>query len=342
MEVNKKILLLGNIKEEDSPSMHFYLEDLKKIPSTDFFQPSTSLPKIFFKIFIYPFIIPKNYGVYHIVDHSYSFLINFLPKERTIITCHDLIPLKFQDKMSIEAKILFKFYLTGIKKAKRIIAVSESTKKDLIELLGIPAEKIVVISTPVNLSFLKPMRKDVAKKKLGLTKKIVLLSVGSGFYKNTILILKSINELKNKYPDIFLVKIGKFTDEEKKYIFLNNLKKFVLEAGSLPDKKLNEYYNAGDILTFPSLYEGFGKPVLHAMHMGLPIITSDISSLPEISGNAAIKINPLSENDFIDAVSRVIENKNLRKKMIKEGGRQIKLFSFKKTLTKTKRIYEDL
>ena len=337
--MEKKVLLIGNLKNENSPSMHLYLEDLKKIKGVDLIQPFSKIPKSIFKLFIYPFKIPRNYSVYHIVDHSYSFLINFLPKEKTIITCHDLIPLKFKKNMSLKARLMFKIYLKGIKKAKKIIVISESTKKDLMSLLNIPERKIVVIPIPCDLSKFKKLEK-YKENNLLKDKSPLILSVGSSFYKNTLLILKSIKRLRKNYPKILLLKVGLFSKEERSYIKENSLFEFVMEFENVDQKKLNDLYNFSDILVFPSLYEGFGKPPLEAMKCGLPVITSNVSSLPEVVRNSAIKINPYSEKELSNSIKKIMVNGNFKNSLIEKGYKNVKRFSLNKILKQTEKIYK--
>ncbi|MEM4330487.1 MAG: glycosyltransferase family 1 protein [Candidatus Pacearchaeota archaeon] len=343
MNKKLKILVLGNVKG-DSTSMRVYLNFLKEIlkkEDADFLEPSPKfIPKDIFKIFFYPLIIKKDYDVYHIIDHSYSYLINFLPKDRTIITCHDLIPLKFSERISLRGRILFRYYIKLLKKARAIIADSNNTKRDLMTEFKIIKNKIKVIP-PISIERKKfSLTKKRIKEKRGLEDKIILLSVGSFFYKNTLLILKSLNYLKEKYPNIVLIKIGEFLKEEKKFIEKNDLQRFIIKKSSLTQKELEETYYLSDILVFPSLYEGFGIPPLEAMACGTPVITSNTSSLPEVVKDAAIKINPHSVEELKRAIITIIENKKIKKKLIKEGYKNLKRFKKNKIKSKLLRLYK--
>ena len=345
MRLSPRVLLIGNVKEDGSRSMHLYFDFLKKTLSSeniDFLSLSSGMiPPRIFKNFIYPLRIPRGYDVYHILDHSYGHLVNFLPKNKTVITCHDLIPLKFPSIMSWRARILFDYYLAGMKKAKVIIAVSNSTRQDIKKMLN-PKGKIKVVPTlSVEKREFSESRREI-KKSLGLENKKVLMSVGNFFYKNTILILKAVKDLKGRYDNLLLVKIGGFSKEEEDFISENNLKDNVLVKKNISNEELNRYYNASDMLVFPSLYEGFGIPPLEAMACGTPVITSNVASLPEVVGDAAVKINPHSVEELKKAIIKIIENKKFRDSLVKKGFQNIKRFSIKEHAEKLEEIYKEV
>lgn len=338
-----KVLLLGNIVNDGSISMHVYLKDLiKNIKNVDFIHPKTNLPKFIFKNFIYPFRVRKKADVYHIIDHSYSHLVHFLPKNKTIVTCHDLIPLKLKKAWTISSILTFRYYISGLKKAKYILSISESTKKDLIELLGISKEKIIVIPYGVDLSLFYKKDKNQIKERMGWKNKIVLMNVGGAYYKNTLRILKSVNKIKKKYKNIILLKIGDFLKNENKYIEDNNLRKYIFQKKNMSQDELSDLYNASDMLIFPSLYEGFGRPPLEAMACGTPVIVSNVSSLPEVVGEGGIQVNPHSQDEIDSAVLKLIEDNKLRNQLIKNGFKNIKRFSWKEHAKRVKAVYEKI
>ncbi len=338
-----RVLLIGNIVNDGSISMHVYLEDLtRNLKNVDSIHPKTKIPKFIFKNFIYPFIIPRGYDAYHIVDHSYSHLAHFLPKNKTIVTCHDLIPLRIKDSCTPRGRLLFRFYISGLKKAKYILSISKNTKKDLVELLGIPRKKIVTIPYGLDLRLFKTKNKEEIKKRFKWEGKIILLSIGSTYYKNTLRMLKSIKNIKNKHKNILFLKVGFFSEKEQKYIIKNNLKKLIMQKNNLSQTELNDSYNASDILFFPSLYEGFGRPPLEAMACGTPVLTSNTSSLPEIVGEAGIKVNPYSQDEIDFAVLTLIEDKMFANSLIKKGYENIKRFSWNKYSKKVEKVYKKI
>lgn len=339
-----KVLILGNIKEDNSQSMKIYGKFLKKIfPKAKLFEPSAN--KIYVKIFknfIYPFIIPKGYDIYHIIDQSYSHLAYFIPKEKIVITCHDLIPLIFPEKISKKGLISFKYYISGMKRAKKIIADSTCTKEDIIKILRIEKDKIEVVQ-PICLNKKKfEITKKGMKRKYNLIDKTVLLSIGNCFYKNTLLILNALKELKKNYSSILLIKIGGFSKKEIIFIKENKLEKNVIVKQNLNQKQIEELYYLSDILVFPSIYEGFGIPPLEAMACGTPVITSNVASLPEVVGNAAIKINPYSLEELKKAIINILEDKKLREDLVKRGYENLKRFNERKIKNKLIKIYKSI
>jgi len=323
--------------------MHVYLEDIKKhLKSVDIFSPSSKISPSIYKILFYPFVLPRGYGLYHIIDHSYGHLAFFLPKNKTVVTCHDIIPLKFKSLMGLRGRILFNLYIKGMKKAKKIITISKNTKKDLINILKIPSGKIKVLYYGFEFPTIKKPNKKKLQRKLGFENKIVLMSVGNVFYKNTMLILQSIKELEKRYPNLLLVKIGGFSEEEERFIEKNGLKERVLVRKNLSQEEMSEQYYASDVLTFPSIYEGFGRPPLEAMACGIPVITSNVTSLPEVVGNAAIKINPFSLKEMKESLIKIIENKKFREDLINKGKKNVKRFNLKNHCKELEEIYEDV
>jgi len=110
----------------------------------------------------------------------------------------------------------------------------------------------------------------------------------------------------------------------------------------LSDQDLVLLYNIADVFVFPTLYEGFGFPPLEAMACGTPVVTSNISSLPEIVGNAAVLVNPYKVDSIVDGVVTVLKNWDLRKNLIKKGFKQVKLFTWEKTAEQTVKVYEEV
>ena len=342
MAENNKVLIIGNIKEDHSKSMHVYLEEiLRYLSNVDVISPSTKIRPSLYKIFIYPLKISKAYDVYHILDHSYGNLAYILPKNKLVITCHDLIPLKIEG-IKFRARLSFKYYISGLRRARIILARSEATKKDIIKLLKIPEKRIRVLYFSFDPSNFRRLNHNKAKRSYGLRGKVVLISVGNFFYKNTLLILKAMKDLKSRYDNLLLVKIGGFSKEEEDFISENNLKDNVLVKKNISNEELNRYYNASDMLVFPSLYEGFGMPPLEAMACGTPVITSNVASLPEVVGDAAIKINPHSVEELKKAIIKIAENKKFRDSLVKKGFRNIKRFSIKEHAEKLEEIYKEV
>lgn len=340
--MNKQnLLLLGGIKEENSMSMKNYVSYLKKLcPEACKFEPSAKKIKpSLFKNFFYPFIIPRNYNIYHITDHSYGHLAYFLPKDKLVITCHDLIQLK-TDIGNWKSNFSFRYYLSGLKRAEKIICISENTKNDLIKELKIFPEKIVVVP-PISINRQK-FKKIKIKREKFLRNKFVILHIGSFKYKNTLTLLKSLKILKEQLPEIIFLKIGKFDEFEKKFIIKNNLQPFIINREHINEDELVKAYNSSDVLVFPSIYEGFGIPPLEAMACEVPVIASNVSSLPEVVGDAGILVNPLSVENITSAIKNIKIKKGLKENLIKKGLKNLERFSEKRNFNAINKIYKEV
>jgi glycosyltransferase involved in cell wall biosynthesis len=324
--------------------MQVYLDFLRKeLPKENFkfIRPNPrSIPPKIYKNFIYPFKIPKGYDLYHILDHSYGHLAYFIPSKKLIMTCHDVIPLKFPDKFSFRARALFNFYLSGLKKASKIIVGSKSTANDLKEIIRNP-DMTIIPPISVNKIVNSPDRKRI-REEFGVNEKVVLLSVGSLFYKNTELILKALDKLILKCPGIVLIKVGSFQKSEEKIINDRKLSERIIQLKEISDEKLNEIYFASDILVFPSIYEGFGIPPLEAMARGLPVITSSKSSLPEVVADAAIKLNSENVDELVEAILNLIKSNKKRKSLILKGYKNLSRFESKKIIKDLKGAYSEV
>lgn len=141
-----------------------------------------------------------------------------------------------------------------------------------------------------------------------------------------------------------MLKIGnpqwpKAREKLEKLIKELNLKEDVIFLGYVPTEELPKFYNAADLFVYPSLYAGFGLPPLEAMACGTPVITSNLSSLPEVVGNAGIMINPYDKNQLVKAMYKVLTDKNLRENLIKKGLERAKIFNWEKAARETLRVY---
>jgi len=260
---------------------------------------------------------------------------------KLVTTIHDLTFLKFPDSHTSYAKAVHKRHLKQVRKhADAVIAVSQSTKKDLIKY-GIAEDKIKVIYEAASPIF-KPQTNltkiKAVKKKYNIKNKYIL-SVGTQEpRKNLYRLIKAFSSLTNHYPKLQLVIVGKFGwgDQIEPR---NNVKLL----GFIPDEDLALLYSAAKFFVYPSLYEGFGLPVLEAMACGCPVITSNTSSLPEVGGSAALYINPKKPYDIFKAMQMLMKVSPSKLKILAQKSLdQAKQFSWHKTAKQTLEIYKNL
>lgn len=251
-------------------------------------------------------------------------------KSKLVITVHDMIhelyPEYFHDNTVQKKKKM-------IEAADAIIAISENTKKDLLRFFPkISAEKIKVIYH--GNSF--PVQKETQKKR-----DYILFTGQRKNYKNFNNFLQAVAPLLREY-NLNLVCTGPAFDIEEN----NFLKKLGVQEKvfhkSASDKELIDLYSHALVFVFPSMYEGFGIPILEAFASKCPLVCSNSSSLPEIGGDAAIYFDPLNINDMKEKIESVIVSKDLQNELIEKGNKQLEKFSWKQTTEQTFKLYEQL
>lgn len=280
--------------------------------------------------------------------HSPNYSIPLLFSGPTIITIHDLSVCLFAQTHPWLRRLKHNLLLSPlIKRASKIITVSENSKKDVKKLFGIPEEKIAVIYHGVSSDF-HPISDqnylESIRRKYNLPHYFILYVGTLEPRKNIPTLLKAFSLLRNKKNVKHkLVIVGK-KGWQYKEIFdaleKLNLKNDVVFTGYLPEEDLPAIYNLADLFTYPSLYEGFGLPPLEAMACGCPVITSNTSSLPEVTGNAALLVNPHSRREIYEGMDAILSNHKLRNRFIEDGIEQSRKFSWEETARRTLKVYE--
>jgi glycosyltransferase involved in cell wall biosynthesis len=267
-----------------------------------------------------------------------------------VVTIHDLsyfyYPNEFLKKDLYKLKNWTKL---SLEKASKIIAVSKTTKKDILKFYSIPEEKIEVIYNGYEKSQNTKINSvNQTTKPSLLKKKKYLLYVGTlQPRKNLQVLIKAFGAIKKQGNDLKLAITGKkgwLYNDIFKLVSDFGLEKEVIFTDYVTDTELTELYKNALCFILPSLYEGFGIPILEAMSFSCPVISSFASSLPEIGGDACLYFDPTDENDLVDKIKTITENAQLRSELIKKGKERIKIFSWKlcaeKTLSVLKSVAE--
>ena len=252
---------------------------------------------------------------------------------KKVTTIHDMIVYKFPQLFDSKTISVQKRRLAWVKKeVDKIIAVSDSTKKDIIEILQIPEEKIEVIYEAAAPIFYKRGEDEIeiAKKKFGI-KKDYILTVNTRSSQKLAKLLEAFSVVR-KDLDITLVVVG-----EKIQSYQD-----IINIGFVLDEDLARLYSGVSVFVFPSFYEGFGLPVLEAMACGAPVVCSNTSSLPEIAGKAAVYVNPNSKESIVEGVKKVLMDKKFAQELSKQSVNQASQFSWEKTARETLRVYEEV
>lgn len=250
-------------------------------------------------------------------------------------------PALFKKRDFYQLKVWGKY---SIKKADRIITISYSSKNDIIKAYGVNEAKITVVYPGIKqLSKANFMKKEELKKKFKIEKDYLLFVGTLQPRKNIIRLIEAFSLLKK--DDLQLIIIGKpgWQFEEirsspqkfgvaDKVIFLENI----------TNAELPSFYRYALCFVLPSLYEGFGLPILEAMQYGCPVVTSSVSSLPEAAGEAAVYVNPEDVQDIAEKLKKVVSEPKLREELIKKGYNQVKKFSWEKTAGETLRVLEEV
>ena len=297
--------------------------------------------------FAYPFIVKKKAtknNIKHVTRQDLAFLLELMDLKKTIVTCHDVIPIAYYNTRNP----IWKLNIKGLRKAERIITVSEFSKKDIVKYVKYPEENIEIIPNAVDHNLYYQNRDKKALKKYGIREdeKIVLYVGAEEPRKNIHFLINSFSKLKNKIPQVKLLKVGLPNDvgvrgKLLKHIESLNLQKDIIFTGYVSESELAEIYNAVDLFVFPSLYEGFGLPPLEAMACGTPVITSNTSSLPEVVGEAAVTVDPFDVNRFAEEMHELLTDESLRHEMIKKGLKRSKLFNWDDSAKKTLNVYKE-
>lgn len=281
--------------------------------------------------------------------HGPSFVVPLAKPCKYILTVHDLSYYLYPESLTVATRLYFKFFLPhSLKKADKIIADSQSTKKDLIRLFKTPEDKINVIYLGIDKEIYALKNKSLlaqVRHKYNLPEKFILFIGMLSPRKNLPRMLNAFNILKKKgYPHKFVVVGAKGWLYES--IFANvkkqNLQDEVIFTGYVPDAELPAFYKLADLFLFTTLYEGFGLPILEAMASGCPVVTSTTSSMPEVAGDAALLVDPKNVGEIAKAMENILTNKKLKQELIRAGSRQIKKFSWKKTAEETLYLYNHL
>lgn len=266
-----------------------------------------------------------------------------------VITVHDITFKKYSEGFTLATRLYYTaLFPRSLHLADVIITDSISTKNDLIESYGINSEKIQVVYLGISEEFLKKVHSVDPKKviaKYNLPEKYFLFTGVLSPRKNLLTILDAFKAIKEKYKAYKLVIVGRpgwLYQEIFEKVTALSLNNDVLFIDYVPEHELPFFYRNATIFLFPSLYEGFGLPILEAMASGCAVITSNVSSMPEVAGDAALYVNPTKKEELIHAMKTIINNKDVQRQLQKKGFSQIKKFSWEKTARETAAVYTKL
>jgi glycosyltransferase involved in cell wall biosynthesis len=270
-------------------------------------------------------------------------------KTKKVITLCDVFPLSFPGYSAKLENLIYKYWLPKIvPKLDKVITISHHSKKDICEYLTMPESKISVTQLATDARF-RPLPDKIVTPVLSQhhLEEPYILYVGSiEPRKNLVRLLKAFAQTNKKLPQFKLVIVGA-RNYWKSSPVAETVKEFSLQdqvvfTGYIPDEDLPAIYNGAYLFCFPSLYEGFGLPVLEAMACGTPVITSNTSSLPEVAGDAALLVDPYQVEDIATGMENVLENPSLTLELKTKGLERAKQFTWEKTARETIKVYQEI
>lgn len=281
-----------------------------------------------------------------------------LPKKRlkkTVVTVHDLTPLVFPRAFpsGIRGKIKWHIQKTRLKEVDMVITDSESSKKDILKYTNIPEDKVKVIYLAAGENFkeekISGKEKEELSKKYNLPDRFVLYVGDATWNKNLPRLMRAVREI-----DVPIVMVGKTLIEENfdksnpwnkdlvEVKKLTDANKKVINTGFVEERDLIRLYNLASVFVMPSLYEGFGLPLLEAMNCGCPTVTTKEGSLLEVGGQAPVYVDAYSETNIADGIYKVYNDSAMQSECSKKSLDQAQKFSWKETAIATEKVYKSV
>lgn len=276
---------------------------------------------------------------------------------RYVMTVHDVLEHMYRarDHSGLRRSLHFQLTRRVLKGASRIFAVSQFTKKEIEQLFGIPSQCIEVVYNAIDERFLRGHASEADRQLIAeryqVTYPFLLYAGAISPHKNLIRIIEAFSAVKTElardaiYPDLKLIIIGDALSghpDLRRTVVRSGVQNDVRFLGFVPIEVLRIFYDNAKIFVFPSLYEGFGLPPLEAMAHGTPVVTSNTSSLPEVTGKAAVLVNPENVFEIRRALHRVLVDQSFRERLKERGYEQAKRFSWDDSVRRILFAYEEV
>lgn len=292
-----------------------------------------------------PFTLNKlkngNYDVFH-QTHFGDWCLKHLPSDKKMVmTFHDMNHARFtamyKQQFRVDAETVMSLQRQSVKRSDRIIAVSQYTKDDLVNMWNVDPRKVTVIHHGIEINDHEHLEK----------KRVIdypyILYVGERFfYKNFERFVEAMGLLLSKHPMLRVVCTGRtFNVEEQTLLREKGILERTIQI-SADENTLKRLYRDAEAFVFPSLSEGFGMPILEAMNQGCPVALSQASCFPEVAGGAGVYFDPYQAEDMSTTVEQLLNDTTFRNQKIELGYKQLEQFSWKKTADKHRALYFEL
>lgn len=300
--------------------------------------------------------LAKNVDIVHYPYFEPFFLtLPVFSKNKKIVTVHDLTPLVFPShfKPGIRGNLKWQVQKLALKNAKAIITDSESSKRDVIKYAGINSEKIKVVYLAAGEEFKviqnSEFRIQNLRKKYSLPEKFILYVGDATWNKNLPRLIEAVSQINTPLVMVGKALIDKEIDTQNRWNKdlvrvqeVASQNKNIFRLGFVSSKDLVALYNAATLFVMPSVYEGFGLPILEAMSCGCPVVASRGGSLAEVMGEAGKYVDPYDVESIAKGISEVLNSSDLQKDLSQKGIIQAKKFTWRKTADETMGVYKSL
>ena len=303
--------------------------------------------RIYYEHFELPAYFHRNrFDLYH----ATGYILPYFSRLPSVLTVHDLIALDYPEYCKGENAAYFKLCLPrSIRRAARIIAVSGKVKADIVQRFGIEADKVTVIYHGVEKQFTSVHSADALQRvrdKYQLPEKFLLFVGNLEPKKNLPRLIRAFMNLKRQahiaHKLLIVGKKGWKYEPVFAQIKLEKAEQEVILAGYVAREDLPALYALAELLVFPSLYEGFGLPVLEAMACGTPVLISNAGALPEITGGIQPQVNPYDLADIEEKMHLLLTDAGLREKNARHGAARARAFSWERAADQTLRVYDEV
>jgi glycosyltransferase involved in cell wall biosynthesis len=283
--------------------------------------------------------------------HATHYVLPALTPSKSVVTIHDCIHLMFPEYMRHRLGYVYAraSLYTAVHKSDRIFTVSEQSKRDILKFFNVPPDKIIVTPNAIDDRFSVPPSEEhvvQTRERYQLSQSYLLYVGNIKPHKNLERLIEAFHLVRSQgRSELELIIIG---DEISKLQSLRravhkyDIHRSVRFLGYVPDKTLAVLYRLASVFVFPSLYEGFGLPPLEAMASGTPVVTSNVSSLPEVVGDAAVLVDPYSAEAIADGILAVLRSTHLREDLRARGLERAQEYSWARSVQRVREIYREV
>jgi glycosyltransferase involved in cell wall biosynthesis len=283
--------------------------------------------------------------------HAPHYVLPALAPCRSVVTIHDCIHLRFPQYLPSRLGHTYARMALWVAthRSARVLTVSEASKRDILEFFDVPESKITVIYNAIDERFSEEPAADEVlrvKERYQLNDPFILYAGNIKPHKNLVRLIEAFSQIRQgPFQELKLLIIG---DQISKLPALRRavhqlkLHKHVRFLGYIPDETLAVLYRSAEVFVFPSLYEGFGLPPLEAMASGTPVVTSNVSSLPEVAGDAAVLVDPYDVDSIVEGLRRVLSDPALAAELRRKGLERAREFSWERSVAKTRQVYQQV